>query len=325
MISKTMKTILHTLSHGNIEVDSSRKLADLKQLDAMRIFLKKLDTKIYNGDYEVPVRLYFPTEDDMKLEPEKRSHLSVLLFFHGGGWVTESIATYNRVCARMAQATGCIVASVEYRLAPEYRFPVGLMDCDAAAKTFYTNRFLLNTDPDRITIMGDSAGGNLAAAVCMMARDRGDFFPKKQILIYPALNNCYTEESPYKSVQENGEGYLLTAVKMEDYLNLYESTPKDRQNPYFAPILAKDLSHMPDTLILTAEFDPLRDEGEAYGKRLEEAGNYVEVHRIPEALHGYFALGIRFLHVQESFEIMNKFLKKEADKTWKQDIQNGEN
>ena len=85
------------------------------------------------------------------------------------------------------------------------------MDCYAAAKTFYTNRFLLNTDPDRITIMGDSAGGNLAAAVCMMARDRGDFFPKKQILIYPALNNCYTEDSPFESVKTNGTGYLLTA------------------------------------------------------------------------------------------------------------------
>ena len=109
---------------------------------------------------------------------------------------------------------------------------------------------------------------------------------------------------------ENGEGYLLTAVKMEDYLKLYESSPEDRQNPYFAPILEKDLSHMPETLILTAEFDPLRDEGEEYGKRLKEANNYVEIHRIPDALHGYFALGIRFLHVQESFEIMNRFLNK---------------
>ena len=106
----------------------------------------------------------------------------MILFFHGGGWVTESVENYQRVCARMAQSTGQIVASVEYRLAPEYRFPVGLMDCYAAAKTFYTNRFLLNTDPDRITIMGDSAGGNLAAAVCMMARDRGDFFPKNRSL-----------------------------------------------------------------------------------------------------------------------------------------------
>ena len=186
-----------------------------------------------------------------------------------------------------------------------------LLDCYASAKVFYTNRFLLNTDPDSITIMGDSAGGNLAAAVCMMARDRREFFPKKQILIYPALNNCYTEESPFESVRTNGTGYLLTAEKMEDYLKLYESSPKDRQNPYFAPILAKDFRNMPDTLILTAEFDPLRDEGEAFGKKLKAAGNHVEVHRIVGAFHGYFALGIKFLHVQESFEYMNRFLERE--------------
>ena len=325
MISKTMQTILHALSYGNIEVEASRRLADIKKLDAMRIFVKKLDTKVYNGAYEVPVRLYFPSEEAMSGEPVDGEKYPVLLFFHGGGWVTESVENYDRVCSRMAQSTGHIVMSVEYRLASEYHFPVPLEDCYAAAKALYTGRLILPADPDRITIIGDSAGGNLAAAVCLLARERGEFMPRKQILIYPALNNCYTEESSYRSVQENGEGYLLTAVKMEDYLKLYESSPDDRQNPYFAPILEKDLSHMPDTLILTAEFDPLRDEGEAYGKRLEEAGNYVEVHRIPEALHGYFALGIRFLHVQESFEIMNKFLEKEADKTWKQDIQNGEN
>ena len=310
MISKTMQTILHALSYGNIEVEASRRLADIKRLDAMRIFVKKLDTKVYNGTYEVPVRLYFPSEEAMSGEPVEGEKYPVLLFFHGGGWVTESVENYDRVCSRMAQSTGHIVMSVEYRLAPEYRFPVPLEDCYAAAKALYTGHLVLPADPDRITIIGDSAGGNLAAAVCLKARDTGEFIPKKQILIYPALNNCYTEGSPYKSVQENGEGYLLTAVKMEDYLKLYESSPEDRQNPYFAPILEKDLSHMPETLILTAEFDQLRDEGEEYGKRLKEANNYVEIHRIPDALHGYFALGIRFLHVQESFEIMNRFLNK---------------
>lgn len=310
MISKTMQTILHALSYGNIEVEASRRLADIKRLDAMRIFVKKLDTKVYNGTYEVPVRLYFPSEEAMSGEPVEGEKYPVLLFFHGGGWVTESVENYDRVCSRMAQSTGHIVMSVEYRLAPEYRFPVPLEDCYAAAKALYMGHLVLPADPDQITIIGDSAGGNLAAAVCLKARDAGEFIPKKQILIYPALNNCYTEGSPYKSVQENGEGYLLTAVKMEDYLKLYESSPEDRQNPYFAPILAKDLSHMPETLILTAEFDPLRDEGEEYGKRLKEANNYVEIHRIPDALHGYFALGIRFLHVQESFEIMNCFLNK---------------
>ena len=310
MISKTMQTILHALSYGNIEVEASRRLADIKRLDAMRIFVKKLDTKVYNGTYEVPVRLYFPSEEAMSGEPVEGEKYPVLLFFHGGGWVTESVENYDRVCSRMAQSTGHIVMSVEYRLAPEYRFPIPFEDCYEAAKALYTGRLVLPVAPDRITIIGDSAGGNLAASVCLKARDTEEFIPKKQILIYPALNNCYTEGSPYKSVQENGEGYLLTAVKMEDYLKLYESSPEDRQNPYFAPILEKDLSHMPETLILTAEFDPLRDEGEEYGKRLKEANNYVEIHRIPDALHGYFALGIRFLHVQESFEIMNRFLNK---------------
>lgn len=310
MISKTMCTILHALSYGNIEVEASRRLADIKKLDAMRIFFKTLDTKVYNGNHEVPIRLYFPSEEAMSGEPVEGEKYPVLLFFHGGGWVTESVENYDRVCSRMAQSTGHIVMSVEYRLAPEYRFPVPLEDCYAAAKALYTGHLVLPADPDRITIIGDSAGGNLAAAVCLKARDTGDFAPKKQILIYPAVSNCYTKKSPYKSVQENGQDYLLTAVKMEDYLKLYESSTEDRQNPYFAPILAKDLSHMPETLILTAEFDPLRDEGEEYGKRLKKANNYVEIHRIPDALHGYFALGIRFLHVQESFEIMNRFLNK---------------
>ena len=304
-----MRALLHALSYGNIEVESSRRLADLKKLDALRIFLKILDTKIYNGDYEVPVRLYFPTEEDMKLAPEECSHLAVLLFFHGGGWVTESVETYNRVCARMAQTTGCIVASVEYRLAPEYRFPTAFEDCYAAAKTLYTNHSILKIHPDQITIMGDSAGGNLTAAVCLKARDTGDFTPKRQILIYPALYNCYTEESPYPSVQENGTDYLLTSVKMEDYLKLYESSPADRLNPYFAPLMTKDFSRLPRTLILTAQFDPLRDEGEDYGKKLLDAGNDVEMHRIDGAFHGFFALGIRFLHVQESFTYINAFLK----------------
>ena len=310
MISKTKRTILHALSYGNIEVEASRRLADIKKLDAMRIFFKILDTKVYNGNHEVPIRLYFPSEEAMSGEPVEGEKYPVLLFFHGGGWVTESVENYDRVCSRMAQSTGHIVMSVEYRLAPEYRFPVPLEDCYAAAKALYTGHLVLPADPDRITIIGDSAGGNLAAAVCLKARDTGDFAPKKQILIYPAVSNCYTKKSPYKSVQENGQDYLLTAVKMEDYLKLYESSTEDRQNPYFAPILAKDLSHMPETLILTAEFDPLRDEGEEYGKRLKKANNYVEIHRIPDALHGYFALGIRFLHVQESFEIMNCFLNK---------------
>ena len=305
-INKSMRRVLKALSFDGIEVEASRHLANLKAIDPMKIFYKTIDYKIYNGDHQIPVRIFLPGE---KMEDD----LPALLFFHGGGWVTESIDNYERICARLASATNHIVVSVEYRLAPEYPFPTGFYDCYMAAKAMFTNRFILNTDPDKITLIGDSAGGNLAAAVSLMARDQGEFLPKRQILIYPAVNNCYTAKSPYRSVQENGGDYLLTAAKMEDYLTLYESCAEDRNNPYFSPLMEKDYTNLPDTLILTAEFDPLRDEGEEYGKRLKEAGNHVEIHRISDALHGYFALGIRFLHVQESFDIMNRFLSKGSE------------
>ena len=302
-INKSMRRVLKALSFDGIEVEASRHLANLKAIDPMKIFHKTIDYKIYNGNHQIPVRIFLPGE---KMEDD----LPVFLFFHGGGWVTESIDNYERICARLASATDHIVVSVEYRLAPEYPFPIGFYDCYMAAKAMYTNQFILNTDPDKITLIGDSAGGNLAAAVSLMARDQGEFLPKRQILIYPATYNDYTENSPFVSVKENGSDYLLTAGKMQDYIDLYARNEEDKKNPYFAPYIAEDLTNQPDTLILTCEFDPLRDEGEEYGKRLKEANNYVEIHRIPDALHGYFALGIRFLHVQESFEIMNCFLNK---------------
>lgn len=223
--------------------------------------------------------------------------------------MTESIDNYERICARMAVATNHIVVSVGYRLAPEYKFPVGLEDCYAVAKELYTGK-IAGIDPEQITVIGDSAGGNLAAALSLLARDRGEFLPKRQVLIYPALYGDYSDASPYPSVRENGSDYLLTAGKMRDYIELYASSEKDKKNPYFAPLLAEDYKNQPKTLILTAEFDPLRDEGEDYGRKLSEAGNEVEIHRISDALHGYFALGIKYYHVKESFELINEFLRR---------------
>ena len=304
-INHSMKKILKALSFDGIEVEAARHLASLKAIDPMKIFHKTIDYKIYNGDYEVPVRIYLPRE-------KVTEDLPVFLFFHGGGWVTESIDNYERICARLANATGQYVVAVEYRLAPEDKFPAGLEDCYAVAKTLYSGDFMLNIKPENITLIGDSAGGNLCAALSLMARDCGEFMPKRQILIYPATYNDYTENSPFPSVKENGTDYLLTAGKMQDYIDLYARNKEDKKNPYFAPYIAEDLANQPDTLILTCEFDPLRDEGEAYGKRLKEAGNYVEIHRIKDALHGYFALGIKQLHVQESFTYINEFLKEET-------------
>lgn len=310
-INKAMRTVLKTLSYGDINIASSRAFANIKSIDPLKPFYKTIDTKIYNEEYEVPTRIYLPGEEIFPSSGTNEHTLPVLLFLHGGGWITESVDTYNRVCAALARNTGHAVVSIGYRLAPEFPFPAGLYDCYAVARTIYTNRFLLNTDPDRITLIGDSAGGNLTAALSLMARDRGEFMPKRQILIYPALNNSYSEDTPYPSVLENGTDFLLTRQKLCQYLDLYQNSPADRQNPYFAPIIASDLSCQPRTLILTAQFDPLRDEGETYGNRLLEAGNEVEIYRIPNALHGFFALGIKYRPLEESFEKINQFLEKE--------------
>lgn len=306
-INKSMKKVLKALSFDGIEVEAARQLANIKAIDPLKIFHRTIDYKVMNGDHEVPMRLYMPSE-------EISEDLPVFLFFHGGGWVTDSVDNYERICVRLAVATEHLVISVEYRLAPEHKFPTGLMDCYAVAKALYTRQFILNIDPDKITLIGDSAGGNLAAAVSLMARDNGEFLPKRQILIYPALFGDYTDNSPFPSVHKYGSDYLLTAGKMRDYVEFYASCPDDKKNKYFAPLMETDYSHQPDTLVLTAECDPLRDEGEAYAKRLKEAGNRVKLYRIKDALHGYFSLGIKYFHVKESFELINEFLKEgEAD------------
>lgn len=313
-INIATKAILKILSFGGIDVEVSRQLADLKRLDPMKIFYKKMDLQVYNGDYEVPIRVFFPDEASC-LEKDQIKGRKIMLFLHGGGWATEHVENYERVCSRMAQATGQTVAAVEYRLAPEHKFPTGLMDCYAVARALYTHP---DTKPEDITLIGDSAGGNLAAALSIMARDRGEFMPKRQILIYPAVNNDYSENSPYLSVRRYGTEYLLTAGKMRDYINFYASAEEDKRSKYLAPLMETDYSNQPDTLILTAECDPLRDEGEEYGRRLKEAGNQVEIHRIQDALHGFFALGVKYYHVQESFAIINRFLdsygQKESEK-----------
>ena len=177
----------------------------------------------------------------------------------------------------------------------------------------FTHSDLLGITPDQITLIGDSAGGNLAAVVSLMARDRGEFLPRQQILLYPATNNDHTENSPFDSVRTNGKGYLLTSKRMVDYMALYRSSDEDLQNPYYAPILCSDLSDQPRTLIITAEFDPLRDEGEAYGEKLREFGNDVEIHRIHDALHGFMSLSPGFKPVKRTYRYINDFLSGRSD------------
>lgn len=305
-INKAMQAALKALSYPELDIRKTYKLErGLTNFTSKRLIRPDLyriwDHKVPCTDHEIPIRIFSPSED-LKNRP-------VLIFIHGGGWVTGNIDSYTGVCTDMAHLTQCIVASIDYRLAPEHRFPEGLEDCYKAVQEIFQESGLFHVQKEDIVIVGDSAGGNLTAAVSLMAKERGDFVPRRQILIYPAVYNNHSETSPYPSVRENGTGYLLTSKRVCDYLELYRSGPEDIENPLYAPLLAKDLSGQPKTLVITAEYCPLRDEGEAYGERLGEAGNEVEIHRIPDALHGYFSLPARFELVKKTYDIINQFLE----------------
>ncbi|PWM34344.1 MAG: alpha/beta hydrolase [Clostridiales bacterium] len=307
-INKAMRAALKALSYPDLDVKKNYKL-ERQVISATSLRVSKLSYRIWDhkvpcGDHEVPVRIFNPPNDP----PRRR----MLLFFHGGGWVTGNIDSYDRVCATMARLTSHIVVSVDYRLAPEYKFPAAPEDCYAVAREVFSDPSLLGVQPQDITLIGDSAGGNLSAVVSLMARASGEFSPKRQILFYPATYYDHSETSPFPSVRENGTDYLLTSKRVCDFIDLYMSDPKDLCNPYFAPLMAKDLSHQPDTLIITAEYDPLRDEGEAYGRRLREAGNEALIHRMPDALHGFLSLPPTFVQVRRSYVMVNHFLNGEA-------------
>jgi len=304
-INKAMRAALAALSYPEIDIKKTYRFQrELQKITAWRLKKPNLyriwEHAVPRGDHRIPVRIFTPSGD---------AACPVLIFFHGGGWVTGDIDSYDSVCADMAALTGRTVVSVDYQLAPEHPFPAGLEDCYAVARDIFLHDDLLGTKPEEIVLIGDSAGGNLAAAVSLMARDRGEFLPTRQILIYPATGNDHTEASPFPSIRENGTGYLLTARRIRDYLSLYRSSEEDLKNPYFAPLLAEDLSRQPDTLLITAEYCPLRDEGEAYGERLRAAGNRVEIVRMPDALHGYFSLPAWFEPVEQTYEAINRFLK----------------
>lgn len=304
-INNAMKLALKALSYPDIRstYKIQRKMSQLKPSAFLSPTYKKLDLNIYSNGREVPVRMYTPKEDLCD---------KILLFFHGGGWVTESIDTYNNVCASLAKRVKNKVVSVEYSLAPENPFPNGLEDCYAVTKAIIRQCGHFNIKPENVVLIGDSAGGNLAAAVSLMARDRAEFCIKKQILLYPATFNDHSKRSPFISIHENGTDYLLTSKRICEYMELYISKKEDYTNPYFAPLLAKNFSNQPQTLIITAEFDPLRDEGEAYGNALSDNGNEVSVYRMKDALHGFFSLDYHFEHVQTAYSLINEFLNKES-------------
>ncbi|WP_409305511.1 alpha/beta hydrolase [Peribacillus sp. SCS-155] len=224
---------------------------------------------------EIPVRIY---------TPKGEGPFPALVFYHGGGWVIGDLDTVDVPCRLLVNRANCVVVSVDYRLAPEHKFPAAAEDSYAAAKWVVENAASIQVLPDQVAVGGDSAGGNLAAVTALMARDKGEISLAYQMLIYPVTNHSYATES----YTENADGYLLTKDSMVWFWNHYLNDEEDGKNPYASPLQAKDLSGLPPALVLTAGYDPLRDEGEAYAERLKEAGVPVETARYDGMIHGFF-------------------------------------
>jgi acetyl esterase len=229
---------------------------------------------------EIPIRIY---------RPEAEGPVPVVVYFHGGGWVIGNIDSHDTPCHRLAAGVPCVVVSVEYRLAPEARYPAAVEDCEAAAAWVSSHAADLGADPARLAVAGDSAGGNLAAVVARRARDKSGPPIAFQLLIYPATD--LTRSMP--SQVENGTGYLLTVDAMEWFEGHYLEE-SERKEPDASPLFVDDLAGLPPALVVTAEFDPLRDEGEAYAERLRQAGGDAVTSRYDGQIHGFYGLDSLF-------------------------------
>jgi acetyl esterase len=239
-----------------------------------------VDFELPGGDGQ-PVRARAYTPRDAREGP-----LPLVAWLHGGGWVTGDLDSHDATCRSLANTSGCKVIAIDYRLAPEHKFPAGLDDCHAAIAWLAAHADENGIDPRRIAVAGDSAGGNLAAAVALMARDRGPAIAF-QLLVYPVTHHAF--DTP--SYREYGNGYLLTEEGMRWNWNHYLPDAAAGLDPLASPLLAADLRGLPPALVVVAECDPLCDESEAYARRLADAGVPVECRRYDGMLHAFFTLG----------------------------------
>ena len=229
---------------------------------------------------DISIRIYTPVSASKSL--------GVTIFFHGGGWVIGSLNSHDHMCRYLAQGGDCIVVAVDYRLAPEHKFPAGLEDCVAATHWAAANAESFGGDPSRLAVAGDSAGGNLAAAVAIDVRDAPKGVALRlQLLIYPAVD--FTADTASKA--ENAERYLLTRQATETYADLYLPNREARNNPRASPQLASHHTELPRAWIQTAAFDPLRDEGRIYAETLAKAGVQVEYKCYAGMVHGFARMG----------------------------------
>jgi len=243
--------------------------------------LRTEDRRIAGPGSDIPLRIYTPRD----LKPGER--LPVLIWFHGGGFVIGSLETHDSVCRMLANRADCIVVSVEYRLAPEAKFPAAVEDCAAAMKWVALHAVEFGADADCMAVGGDSAGANLATVMGILARDAAHPKLSFQLLIYP----CVAPEPETPSHHKFKEGYILSRNSITWFYRQYLRSGKDVKDFRFAPLVCEDLSDLPPTLIIVAGYDPLRDEGLAYAEALTQGGGRAVYACFERQIHGFILMG----------------------------------
>ena len=261
----------------DVPVEVIRAAPMLPQTDVIPM-AEVRDLQIPASPAPIPARLYRPTD---------RRDLPLLVYYHGGGFILGNLDTHDNICRRLAREGGFAVLAVDYRLAPEHPFPAAPDDALSAFLWAAGAGAELGVDASRIAVGGDSAGGNLAAVTSVRARDLGGAKPVAQLLVYPVTNH---NETPTPSMIENGEGYFLSRDDMEYFTNLYLPEAADALHPYFSVLRTPDLGGLPPAYVITAHYDPLRDEGEIYAEQLRAAGVSVEAIRYDGMIHGFYGM-----------------------------------
>ena len=257
------------------------------------------DIKIPSDAGPIPARIYTPSNE---------TSLPILVWFHGGGWVVGDLESADATARHLCNESSSVIISIDYRLAPETKFPGASDDCYTATQWVSENASSLNADPDKIAVGGDSAGGNLAAVVSLMARDKQGPKIGFQLLVYPVTEMNFNT----KSYIDNAEGYQLSRDGMIWYWDHYLEDKEAANNPYAAPMKAESLQNLPPALIITAEYDPLRDEGKAYAERLKAEGVTTQYTMYSGMIHGFFGMASVVdkgrAAVKESADAMRKAL-----------------
>ncbi len=276
-------------------------------MDLLTVNLRKtVDTLIRGDSLTVPVRIYYPDKESME------GNHPVTLYLHGGGFILGSVEQYHMMVSKIARITGQIIVSAEYRLAPDHPFPAAVLDSYTVLKWLQDHGHEIGADTSAISVMGDSAGGNLATVLTLLCRDRGRPQPCCQILIYPGLTFV---ESPTPSItyfiENASRPYVLTKEFLRKVRNQYAGEDADLRNPYLSPLEALITPGLPPALIITAECDPLRDDGRRYAKKLKEGGVEVEYLEYSGMIHGFMSLHLILKDAVDAMRQIDEFL---ADK-----------